>query len=108
LLFNRHFGVVEVATQAVLSPQPQTPVEVLHLLATPVVKTDGRHEFATHLHVSVVPPFVRAALFAPRHCGVEVPAVHAFPTLPHTQVPPTHLLYNKEPVQSESFAHSRH
>ena len=44
----RHFGVFEVASQALLSPQPQTPVDVLHLLATPVVKTDGRHEFATH------------------------------------------------------------
>ena len=57
------------------------------------------------LHVSVVPPLTRALLFAPRHCGVVVPAEHAFFVLPHTQVPPSHLLYNNEPVQSESFAH---
>ena len=30
------------------------------------------------LHVSVVPPLTRAAFFAPRHCGVVVPAEHAF------------------------------
>ena len=34
------------------------------------------------LHVSVVPPLTRATLFAPRHAGVVVPDVHAFPVLP--------------------------
>ena len=51
---SKHFGVVEVESQELLSPQPQTPVAVLHLLATPLVRIFGRHEPAVHYNYKAI------------------------------------------------------